>query len=184
MCLSKIGELLKNFCLFCSSYSLLFAITIILRASYGNFTYCHWILIGLIIILIIGGYFILFLTIKRPPTGNSNITIESVENKNDLIHTYLLPYIVFILSFMTPTPLNTFKTIAIAIFLAILFVIYCKSDLSLFDIILIAIGYSYYKVTSKNKEILVITKENLYNQKGKKIKTKPIMDNTMIYGEP
>lgn len=183
MVLTKLYELLRNICLFFSSYSLLFTITIILRFSYGNFTRYHWILIGLIIILVLSGYLILFLTIKSPPTGNSSITIDSVENKNDLIHTYLLPYIVFILSFMTLVPLDTFQTIAITIFLIILFVIYCKSDLSLYDVILISIGYSYYKVTSKNKEILVITKENLYNKKGKKIKAKPIMDNTMIYGE-
>ena len=180
---SDLWELFKNFCLFCSSYSILFIITIILKSSYNNLTFGHWILIGAITSFIIIGYTLLALTIKNPPTGDSKITIESVENKNDLIHTYLLPYIVFILSFMAPTPLNINQTIAILIFLIMLFIIYCKSDLSLFDICLIAIVYSYFKVTSKNKEILVITKENLYNLKGKEIKIKPVMDNTVIYGD-
>ena len=180
---SDIWKIFKNFCLFCSSYSLLFIITILLKSGNTALTCGHWIIIVIVSCFIIIGYALLTLTMINPPTGNSKITIESVENKNDLIHTYLLPYIVFILSFMVPPPLNTNQTIAIAIFIIMLFIIYCKSDLSLFDISLIAIGYSYFKVTSKNKEILVITKENLYNKKGKEIKIKPIMDNTVIYGD-
>lgn len=179
----EICLIIKKFFLFCSSYSLLFILIIILKWYPNTFTFYHWLLIGGIIISIIIGNVYINCIINNPSTGNFDVEIQSVENKNNLMHAYLLPYIVFILSFINNTPLNLQQTVAIAIFIIILFIIYCKSDLFSLDITLIARGYSYYKVTSKNNELIIITKNNLYSKKGRKIKTKRIDDNVVIYQE-
>lgn len=126
------------------------------------------------------GYSILYSSVKNPSTGNNKHKVYSVENKNDMIHTYLLPYLVFILSFMNPS-LNLNQFIALIIFLGILIITYINSDLFLFDILLIIRGYSYYKINSETNVFIVISKENLYEKKNQTLSFKLIDKNLFKY---
>lgn len=173
---------LKKIPLFCSSYSLLFVIAILLKVNFKNISINQLFLIVLIFILIIFGYYFLFKCVKNTSPGNSH-TICSVENKNDMMHTYLLPYLVFILSFVAPSPLKNTEFLALFIFFLILFFVYIRSDLFLFDFVLILCGYSYYKVTSKTNEFIVISDVNLYEKINEDLFFRLIDDNIFKYGE-
>lgn len=175
-------NIINKFLLFCSSYSPLLIIFPLLIIDFNNINFNSIFIIIISAILIVLGLLCLYINIFSESTGNHTIKIRSVENKNELMHTYLLPYIVFILSFIDPTFSSSInKILSIIIFIIILFIVYINSDLFLLDIILISFKYKYYKVTSDNNEVIIITKENLYSKINEEINVKIINDNLFKY---
>ena len=146
-------------------------------------SYYKWILLAAIICLISLGYYFLYNDIKHHSSGGDTHKICSIENKNDIMHTYLLPYLVFILTFISSSSLEYGQLLALIIFFAILFVVYIHSDLFLFDIMLIIFGYTYYKITSETNAFIVISKENLYEKINKNLYFKLIDGNIFKYGD-
>lgn len=175
-------HILKKIPLFCSSYSFLIIIALLLKCDFDNMTNCELLFIIFILALIGLGYYFLYKNIKHPPSGGNDHTICSIENKNDMMHTYLLPYLIFILTFTTTLKCNA-HLLALIIFFAILFVIYIHSDLFLFDIMVIIRGYSYYKVTSKTNAFIVISNVNLYENINKELYFRLIDSNLFKYGD-
>ena len=173
---------LRKIPLFCSSYSFLIVIGILLKMDYKIMSYYQWSFIIFIFSLIILGYYFLYNDIKHSSNGDS-YKLCSVENKNDMVHTYLLPYLIFILTFITTSPFNHAQLLALLIFFAILFIVYISSDLFLFDIMVIIFGYSYYKITSETNTFVVISNMNLYEKINKKLYLRLIEDNLFKYGD-
>lgn len=172
---------LRKIPLFCSSYSFLIIIAILLNMDYNVISFYHKILIILLSALISLGYYFLYNDITNPSSGGNSYKICSVENKNDMMHSYLLPYLIFILTFITTSPFNHAQLLALLIFFAILFIVYIRSDLFLFDIMLIVFGFSYYKITSETNTFIVISNVNLYEKINKKLYFKLIDDNLCRY---
>lgn len=173
---------LRKIPLFCSSYSALIIIAIALKINLETITVYGWIFLIFLIILIILGYYFLYNDIKYHSSGRVTHKICSIENKNDMMHTYLLPYLIFILTFFSPLGLGYGQIIALIIFFAILLIVYIRSDLFLFDIMLIFFGYSYYKVTSETNSFVVISNVNLYEKINKELSFELIDENIFIYG--
>lgn len=174
---------LRKIPLFFSSYSFLFLIAMLLKVKLETMSCYKWILIIILVALICLGYYYLYKDIKHPSSGGDTHTIYSVENKNDMVHSYLLPYLIFILTFIGTSSWDYCQLGAIIIFFVILFIVYIRSDLFLFDITLIAFGYSYYKVTSKTNAFVVISNVNLYEKINDDLYFKLIDENLFKYGE-
>jgi len=173
---------LKKIPLFCSSYSFLILIALLLKVNMSNIL-DYWIVYIIIFPLICAGYYFLYNYIKHPSSGGESHKLCVVENKNDMMHTYLLPYLIFILTFITSSPFNHAQFLALIIFFAILFVVYIRSDLFLFDIVVIFCGYSYYKVTSETNAFIVISNVNLYENIKKDLYFRLIDTNLFKYGD-
>lgn len=176
-------HVLKKIPLFCSSYSFLIILALLLKLDFNNISNCKLFFIAIVLTLICIGYNFLYNDIKHPSSGGNDHTICSVENKNDMIHTYLLPYLIFILTFTIPPKFISAHILALIIFFAILFVVYIRSDLFLFDIMVIVCGYSYYKVTSETNVFMVISNVNLYENINKKLYFRLIDTNLFKYGD-
>lgn len=176
-------NILRKIPLFCSSYSFLIFIALLLKWDFNNLTCLKGIFIMVIFALIVLGYYFLYNDINNSSTGGDDHIICSVENKNDMMHTYLLPYLIFILTFVTTSPFGHPQILALSIFFAILFIVYISSDLFLFDITLIFLGYSYYKVTSKTNAFIVISNVNLYEKINKRLYFRLIDSNLFLYGD-
>ena len=151
---------LRKIPLFCSSYSALIIIAIALKINLETITVYGWIFLIFLIILIILGYYFLYNDIKYHSSGRVTHKICSIENKNDMMHTYLLPYLIFILTFFSPLGLGYGQIIALIIFF----------------------GYSYYKVTSETNSFVVISNVNLYEKINKELSFELIDENIFIYG--
>ena len=142
----------------------------------------EWILV--ISLISIGlGYIFLYHAFTNPTTGVKTYIIRSIENKNDLMHTYLLPYILFIVPLIGIIALNNLQIIAIMLLCVLLCIIYMRSDLFSFDVILIVLGYNYYKITTDNNAFIAISKENLYEYINQELSFKLIDKNVLKYGE-
>ena len=176
-------HILRKIPLFCSSYSFLIIIALLLKWDFNKMSNCKWFFIIVLSVLIVLGYYYLYKDIKHPSSGGESHKICSVENKNDMMHTYLLPYLIFILTFITTSPFDYAQLGALIIFFAILFIVYIRSDLFLFDIMAIFCGYSYYKVISETNAFVVISKVNLYNNINKKFYFRLIDTNLFKYGD-
>lgn len=174
---------LKKIPLFCSSYSPLIIIALLLKVNFHNLACWKLVALAVIIGLICVGYYFLYKDIKQPSSGIEDHTILSVENRNDMMHTYLLPYLIFILSFFTPSLLKQTQLLALIIFSLILFFVYIRSDLFLFDIFVIIFGYNYYKVISKTNAFVVISNVNLYEKINMELSFKLIDANIFKYEE-
>jgi uncharacterized membrane protein len=155
----------------------------LLKIDFKNIPCYKLFLLILILALICLGYYFLYNDIKNHSSGGDTHKICSVENKNDMMHTYLLPYLVFILTFIGSSSLEYGQLVALIIFFAILFVVYVRSDLFLFDFMLIVFGYSYYKVTSQTNAFVVISNVNLYEKINQEVYFRLIDDNLFKYGE-
>lgn len=174
---------LRKIPLFCSSYSFLIVMGILLKMDYKIMSCYQWSFISIIFSLIILGYYFLYNDIKHSSSGGDSYKVCSVENKNGMMHTYLLPYLIFILTFATTSPFNHAQLLALLMFFAILFIVYIRSDLFLFDIMVIVFGYSYYKITSETNTFVIISNVNLYEKINKKLYFRLIDDNLFKYGD-
>lgn len=172
---------IKKLFLFFSSYSPLIIMLLLLKINFLNMSFLEMIILLLSSIFIITGYIILYYTVFHYSKGSEEYEIHSIENKNDMMHTYLMPYLVFIFSFISLEILNINQIIAFIILFVILFIIYINSDLFLFDIILIAKGYAYYKVSTEYNVFIVLSKDNMYEKKNEKVNFRFIDDNILKY---
>ena len=176
-------HILRKIPLFISSYSFLIIIALLLKWDFNNISILKWVFIIFLSVLIGLGYYYLYNDIKHPSSGGESHKICSVENKNDMMHTYLLPYLIFILTFIPTSSFNQAQILALIIFFAILFIVYIRSDLFLFDVVIIFCGYSYYKVTSETNTFIVISNVNLYENIKKELYFRLIDTNLFKYGD-
>lgn len=176
-------HILRKIPLFCSSYSFLIIIAVLLKWDLNKMSDYKWFLIIILSVLIVLGYYYLYKDIKHPSSGGESYKICAVENKNDMMHTYLLPYLIFILTFIPTSPFDYAQIVALIIFFAILFIVYIRSDLFLFDIVVIFCGYSYYKVTSETNAFIVISNVNLYENIKNELYFRLIDTNLFKYGD-
>ena len=134
---NSLCNFINKFFLFCSSYSPLLIIFLIYSSKISSIN-------AVICSFLIGGWVALYFNINGESTGKHVIKVCSVENKNDMMHTYLLPYIIFILTFDSNVLMSINKLISIIIFIMVLFIVYINSNLFLFDFILMVFKYKYY----------------------------------------
>lgn len=91
--------LIKKPFLFCSSYSPLIIMMLLLIKSNTN-SDLYELIQAISLISIELGYIFLHYAFTNTTTGPKTHTIRDIENKNDLLHTYLMPYIIFVVSLM------------------------------------------------------------------------------------
>jgi len=175
-------HIIKKPFLFCSSYSPLIIIMLLLKFNFNNLTWFEEFVVLISLVSIELGYIFLHHSLTNTKTGAKPHIIKSVENKNDLMHTYLLPYIIFIIPFGL-SDLNFPQIIAIIILFILLCIIYIRSDLFLFDIILIFLGYNYYKISTDNNVFVALSKENLYEYKNNELTFRLVDKNFLKYGD-
>lgn len=90
--------------------------------------------------------------------------VNRIDEKNDIILTYLVPYF---FSFVSISSTEEFLC-CIVIFI-IIFMIYINSEILYINPLFIFLGYNFYKIYSKNTNLLLISKIDVNRRLGKKI---------------
>lgn len=135
--------------------------------------------IPIIPIIILITTLILFYYFKKIINNSKSETekffnVDRVDEKNDIILTYLVPYF---FSFIT---INSYEEFLCCIFIfLIIFMIYINSEILYINPLFILSGYNFYKIYSKNTNILLISKIDVNRRLGKKIGVKQI--STKVY---
>lgn len=130
-------------------------------------------IIILIVVTTLYHYFKIIINNSKSETEKF-FEVNRIDEKNDIILTYLVPYF---FSFISINSLEEFLC-CIFIFL-IIFMIYINSEILYINPLLIFSGYNFYKIYSKNTNILLISKIDVNRRLGKKIAAKQL--STKVY---
>ncbi|PWB88077.1 hypothetical protein [Methanobrevibacter thaueri] len=127
----------------------------------------------LIVIIILIHYFKKIIDNSKSETEKF-FEVNRIEDKNDIILTYLVPY------FFSFVSVNSFEEFicCIVIFL-IIFMIYINSEILYINPLFIFSGYNFYKIYSKNTNILLISQIDVNRRLNKKIGAKQL--STKVY---
>ena len=127
----------------------------------------------LIVIIILIHYFKKIIDNSKSETEKF-FEVNRIEDKNDIILTYLVPY------FFSFVSVNSFEEFIcrIVIFL-IIFMIYINSEILYINPLFIFSGYNFYKIYSKNTNILLISQIDVNRRLNKKIGAKQL--STKVY---
>lgn len=136
-----------------------------------------------IISLIIFGFVIVSITLFNHVIKSSKseeemfIEVSKIEEKNDVILTYLIPY------FFSFSSINSLEEIICGgmIFLIIL-LIYIKSEILYINPIFLAQQYSFYNIYTDDGHVLLISKTDLNREIGRKIPVNKLTTRVYIKG--
>ena len=124
-------------------------------------------------LLVIYPFFILY---KSKSITFKPIKVKKIDEKTDMILSYLFPYIISFTSFDTLEELFY----ALIIFLFI-FLIYIKSDILFINPFFIFAGYKFYYLYTEKSYILVLSKKDLYRSIDDTIYVKQIGNRLFIF---
>lgn len=130
-------------------------------------------IIILIVIIILIHYFKKIINNSKSETEKF-FDVNRIDEKNDIILTYLVPYFFSFVSINSPEEFLC----CIVIFL-IIFMIYINSEILYINPLFIFSGYNFYKIYSKNTNILLISQIDVNRRLGKKIGAKQL--STKVY---
>lgn len=130
-------------------------------------------IIILIVIIILIHYFKKIINNSKSETEKF-FDVNRIDEKNDIILTYLVPYF---FSFVSVSSFEEFLC-CIVIFI-IIFMIYVNSEILYINPLFIFSGYNFYKIYSKNTNILLISQIDVNRRLNKKIGAKQL--STKVY---
>lgn len=134
-------------------------------------------IIILILIVLLFHYFKKIIDKSKSETEKF-FDVNRIDEKNDIILTYLVPYF---FSFVSISNLEEFLC-CIVIFI-IIFMIYINSEILYINPLFIFLGYNFYKIYSKNTNILLISKIDVNRRLGKKINVKQLSTKVYMVGD-
>lgn len=100
--------------------------------------------------------------------------VNQIDEKNDIILTYLVPYFFSFVSIKT-----TEEFICYLVIFLIIFMIYINSEILYINPIFLFLRYNFYKIKINNVNILLISKIDINRKIGKRIGAKQI--DTRVY---
>ncbi len=133
-------------------------------------------IIPIIILIIIATLVHYFKSIVKNSKSETEkfFEVNRIDEKNDIILTYLVPY------FFSFVSISSAEELLCCIFiLIIIFMIYINSEILYINPLFIFSGYNFYKIYSKNTNILLISKIDVNRRLGKKIGAKQL--STKVY---
>lgn len=131
--------------------------------------------IGLIVLFIIF-IFISFHLINRSKSNTRKyIIVNNVDEKTDIILSYLIPYIISFISLGTPEEIIS----AIVIF-TFVFLIYSNSEIIYINPIFMLFGYKFYHLYTEKNYVILLSKQDMYRSIGEKIEVKQLSSRLYI----
>lgn len=179
--LNKIS--LNKILLFISAYSPLFIIISIKTFNYkvsielpliNNAYPIPLVSILFIVFFLLMIYYSNYLINSVKTTSQKHFKIEQVDEKTDIILSYLIPYSISLIS------LGTLEEVISTIFIFIfIFLIYTHSEIIYINPIFMLFGYKFYHVYTKKNYVLMLSKKDLYRDIGETIIVKQL--STRLY---
>ena len=164
--------------LFISAYSPLLLI-IAIKTNYYKIQIKFPLDIGLheipIVSIIFVGLFILFIIISYHMLNNSKshtnkyFSVTNVDEKTDIILSYLIPYMISFISLGAPEEIMS----AILIF-TFVFLIYSNSEIIYINPIFMLFGYKFYHLYTEKNYVVLLSKQDMYRNIGENIKVKQL----------
>jgi len=169
--------------LFLSSYSPLLLIFAIKIFSY-NYFYIPLINISIdgyvfSIIFILIFLFLACYSYKLLKSGSSStrcVYVEKVDEKSDIILSYLIPYVFSVISLNSQEELLSM----IVVFLFIFF-IYVKYEIIFINPLFILFGFKFYHLHTKKNYVIVLSKNNLFRYIDKEITVSQLSTRLFIF---
>ena len=123
-------------------------------------------IIILIVIIILIHYFKKIINNSKSETEKF-FDVNRIDEKNDIILTYLVPYFFSFVSINSPE-----EFLCCIVIFIIIFMIYINSEILYINPLFIFSGYNFYKIYSKNTNILLISQIDVNRRLNKKIGAK------------
>ena len=130
-------------------------------------------IIILIVIIILIHYFKKIINNSKSETEKF-FDVNRIDEKNDIILTYLVPYFFSFVSINSPE-----EFLCCIVIFIIIFMIYINSEILYINPLFIFSGYNFYKIYSKNTNILLISQIDVNRRLNKKIGAKQL--STKVY---
>lgn len=130
-------------------------------------------IITLIVIIILIHYFKKIINNSKSETEKF-FDVNRIDEKNDIILTYLVPYFFSFVSINSPE-----EFLCCIVIFIIIFMIYINSEILYINPLFIFSGYNFYKIYSKNTNILLISQIDVNRRLNKKIGAKQL--STKVY---
>lgn len=163
-----IQEYVKIF-LFLSSYIPLFLVLAI-----KNYTNPHAVM-AMSILILVPFLFLIYTFHKASRMSGEYVEITSIENRSNQFLEYIIAYIIPFLGFNLNSVPDLISVLIIFIMIGVL---YIKSDLIYMNPILNLLNYTLYKVNTKNRELMIISKNEI--DKTKKVRVYLISKNVGV----
>lgn len=168
--------------LFISAYSPLLLIIAIKTSFYKIQFQIDTVLYEIpILSMIFVALFIIFIIISYHMIQNSKSTtkkyfnVNKVDEKTDIILSYLIPYIISFISLGTPEEIIS----AILIF-TFVFLIYSNSEIIYINPIFMLFGYKFYHLYTEKNYVILLSKQDIYRNIGENIKVNQLSSRLYI----
>lgn len=125
--------------------------------------------------------FIIFIIISYRMINNSKsntrkyFSVTRVDEKTDIILSYLIPYIISFIPLGTPEEIIS----AILIF-TFVFLIYSNSEIIYINPIFMLFGYRFYHLYTKKNYVILLSKQDIYRNIGETIKVNQLSSRLYI----
>ena len=168
--------------LFISAYSPLLLIIAIKTSHYKIKILLNNVLYEIhIVSIIFVALFIIFIFISYKMINNSKsntkkyFNVNKVDEKTDIILSYLIPYIISFISLGTPE-----EIFSAAIIFTFVFLIYSNSEIIYINPIFMLFEYKFYHLYTEKNYVILLSKQDIYRNIGENIKVNQLSSRLYI----